>query len=112
MCSTGRSRTDDFRARLRSWVQMSSPRSKTIVCDVGPLVGADLGAVDALARLALVLRRLGLELQLREVSSELRELLALTGLLGLLVVESGGETEEREQCLGVEEEGHLDDAPA
>jgi anti-anti-sigma regulatory factor len=91
---------------------MANPRGKEIVCDVGSLTGPDLGTVDALARLALTLRRLGHELRLRDATSELRELLALTGLLDLLIVEPGGEAEEWEQRLGVEEEGHLDDPPA
>jgi hypothetical protein len=91
---------------------MPKPGSKRIVCDVGSVAEPDLGTVDTLARLALGLRRLGLELEMRDASSELQELLALTGLLDLLSVEPGGETEEGEQRLGVEEEGHLDDPPA
>lgn len=68
-----------------------------------------LGTVDALARLALAARRRGFELRLRRASRELRELVDLAGLAGVLPVEAGGEPEEREQALGVEEEGEVGD---
>jgi hypothetical protein len=42
--------------------------------------GPDLGAVDDLARLALVAKRLGARLKLAEVTPELADLLELTGL--------------------------------
>jgi hypothetical protein len=91
---------------------MAKPRAQTIICDVGSVVSPDLGTVNALARLALTVRRLGLELELRHVSAELRALLAFTGVLDVLIVESGGETEQWEQGVGVEEERHLDDPAA
>jgi hypothetical protein len=87
---------------------MSAPGQRTIVCDVRALA-PDAATVDALARLQLSLRRLGLELRLRHPSSELQELLAFVGLGDVLRVETGGQAEEREQRLGVEEEGELDD---
>jgi anti-anti-sigma regulatory factor len=66
--------------------------------------------VDSLARFALAERRRGRRLQLSSVPDELRELLALTGLDGVLLgVEPGREAEEREQRFGVEEERELDD---
>jgi ABC-type transporter Mla MlaB component len=83
---------------------------KRIVCDVAALVRPDAGTVDALARLQLALRRLGLELELRNASEELCELLALMGLSGVLCVESLGQVEQREQRVGIEEEGHPEDA--
>jgi anti-anti-sigma regulatory factor len=70
---------------------------------------SDLGTIDALARLQLAARRLGLDLRLRDVSPELCELIDLVGLAGVLRVEPRGQAEEREQGLGVEEEGQLDD---
>jgi len=91
-----------------------------IVCDVGALA-SDVGAVDALARLQLIARRLGLEIRLRHASGELQELLAFVGLRDVLRVEAGGQssvcgpvqpgrqTEKREQRVGVEEERELDD---
>ena len=78
---------------------------------VGHLVcrRADLGAVDALARLQLTARRSGCTLRLRDVSPTLGDVLGLVGLGELVasVVEVGGQTEGREQ-LGVEEvvDGH------
>jgi hypothetical protein len=82
---------------------MAKPPGKTIVCDVGALVRPDLATVDALARLALVLRRNGMNLRLDHASRDLCHLLAFVGLREALGVEPGGEPEEREQRLGVEE---------
>ena len=72
----------------------------------------DAAAVDALARLQLAARRLGLELRLRHASTELQELIAFVGLRDVLRVEAGGQAEEREERLGVEEERELDDPAA
>jgi len=53
--------------------------------------------VDSLARLALAERRAGRVFRLTEASAELRELLVLTGLDGVLLgVEPGRQPEERE----------------
>jgi hypothetical protein len=52
----------------------------TLECDAGCVEGADLGTIEALARLALVTRRLARELRVRRASRELRELLDLAGL--------------------------------
>ncbi len=60
----------------------------------------DLAAVDALAQLQLAASRQGGRLVVRELSPALAELLALAGLRREVV----GETEEREDRLGVEEE--------
>lgn len=79
---------------------------RVLDCEVSG-VRADLGAVDALARLRLTARRLGCELALRGASPELAELLALCGLAEVLgddeVVGVLREAEEREQARGVEE---------
>jgi hypothetical protein len=72
---------------------------------------ASLRAVDALARLQLAARRVGVELRLRHAPVELRELIALAGLEEALRVEPRGQPEEREERLGVEEEAELDDPP-
>ena len=83
--------------------------ARWVVCDVGGLV-ADAVAVDVLARLQLTARRRGLDVGLRNASDELLELIALIGLCDVLPVcaasriEPGGQTEEGEQSLGVEEE--------
>jgi len=87
-------------ARLRAL-----PRGTVVVCDVSPLTEPDLAAVEALARLRLTAGRRGIRVGLRGASARLRELLALTGLEGLLPlwVEPGGEAEEGEEAVGVEE---------
>ena len=87
---------------------MAGPRPSTIVCDVGALA-PDAAAIDALARLQLAARRLGLEIRLRHASNELLGLLAFVGLSEVLRVEAGGQPEEREERLGAEEERELDD---
>jgi ABC-type transporter Mla MlaB component len=50
-------------------------------------VVADLAAVDALARLALVARRFGREVRLRRASPELGDLIELAGLSEVLPAE-------------------------
>ena len=82
---------------------------RTIVCDLRG-VAADCVTVDALARINLAARRAGVELDLRHVSQELRELLVFTGLSGVLGLEPFGEAEEREDPLRVEKEGELGDS--
>lgn len=72
-------------------------------------MAADLSTVDALARLQLEARRLGLELRLVEASDELLELVDLAGLVVVLGVEPRRQAEEREERLGVEEERQLGD---
>lgn len=65
----------------------------------------DLALVEALARLALVLRRLGCELELRDPGRELSRLVDLVGLAGVvagppasaLALEPGREAEGGEQ---------------
>jgi hypothetical protein len=90
---------------------MTGPRPSTFVCDVGALP-PDAAAVEALARLQLAARRIGLEIQLCRASNELRDLLAFCGLDAVLRVEAGGQAEEREDRLGAEEERELDDPSA
>ena len=79
---------------------------------VGRVVGrcADLATVDALARFALVARREGGRMQLRDVSAELRELLELLGLAEPLGLEPRGQAELGEE-LGVEEVVQAGDPP-
>jgi hypothetical protein len=88
-------------------------RPRTILCDARGAEGADLGVVEALARLALAARRAGLELALVGVTSELRGLIALAGLERVLLGgEALGEPEQREETPGVEKERQLDDGSA
>jgi hypothetical protein len=72
-------------------------------------VPADAGTVDALARLQLAALRRGLDLSLRDASSDLQALLGFCGLGDVLRVEAGRQPKEREQRGRVEEEGELDD---
>jgi hypothetical protein len=81
-----------------------------ILCDLARLADADMVTVDALARLALRARRMGCAVSLRDPSTELLELLGLAGLGEVLPCAPGsgveviGQSEEREEPLGVEEE--------
>jgi anti-anti-sigma regulatory factor len=54
-----------------------------VLCDVEGVV-ADAAAVEALARLQLVVRRAGYELRLRNASPELHDLVAFMGLRDVL----------------------------
>jgi ABC-type transporter Mla MlaB component len=81
-----------------------------VVCDVRALVHVDAGTVDALARLQLNAQRLGACVRLHYPSRELLELLDFMGLSDVLLsVEPGGQAEQREHGVGVEEERQLDD---
>jgi len=88
-----------------------------VVCDLRDLSDADLRTVDALARLALGVRRLGLAVRLSDPPPELRELLDLAGLHDVVPcvprsgVEVVREPEHREEARGVEEEGDPGDLP-
>jgi hypothetical protein len=92
-----------------------------VICDARDVVHPDAGTVDALARLQLAARRRGGEVRLRNAPPWLVELLALIGLVEVLPVlpvprasgvEAGGQAEDREQVLGVEEEHDPGDLPA
>jgi hypothetical protein len=63
----------------------------------------DLALVDELARLQVCAQRLGWSVVMRVDSCELADLLDVVGLAGVVSVEVVGETETREQRLGVEE---------
>ncbi len=104
--------TEDDRAAFwaRAQALLEESRAEVAVCDVGRLA-ADALSVDTIARLALIARRLGLELRLRHSTPELRELVAFMGLAEVLRVEPGGQTEAREERRGLEEERQLGDPP-
>jgi hypothetical protein len=89
---------------------MGALRPRTLVCDVHALA-PDAAAVDALARLQLAARRVGLEVRLRHASTELCCLIDFVGLGRVLRVEPGGEPEEREDRLRSEKERELGDPP-
>jgi anti-anti-sigma regulatory factor len=83
-----------------------------VVCDVGDLVTSDLTALDALARMALTVRRLGRQMLLQGAGPDLTDLVALAGLDGVLRVEPDGQAEQREDPLGVEVVVEANDPPA
>jgi hypothetical protein len=74
---------------------------KPIVIDVDS-TAPDLVTVDDLARLQLAAHRAGCSIQLRNASEALCELIALVGLVDVLPLEAGRESEVGEQ-LGVQE---------
>lgn len=71
---------------------------------------ANVGLVDALARLQLAARRLGCSLVLREVSPDLGGLLSFVGMQSLFR-QPGRQTESCEE-IGVQEVVDLDDPVA
>jgi hypothetical protein len=88
---------------------MAPPRSVTFAVKVLIGSGSDMATVDSLAQLVLAARTLGLELRLTRAPSELRELVDFAGLGPALGLQPGRQPEQREEALGVEEEGHLRD---
>jgi anti-anti-sigma regulatory factor len=79
-------------------------------CDVSHVRRADLATVDALARAFVNARRLGTRLVVVNAPPELRELIVLAGL-GSVLFGPLGQSEEREQTVGVEEGVEPDDPP-
>ncbi len=84
-----------------------------LTCDASGLTVPTITTVDSLARLQLTLRRAGRSMHLRHAPSELRDLLALVGLLDCLPVmlEPVGKVEQGEQSR-FHEVGEPSDAPA
>jgi ABC-type transporter Mla MlaB component len=109
-------RADVPRLCERAHALLEASDADLAVCDVGGLADPDAVTVDALARLQLTARRLGLQIRVRHAGGELRDLLALMGLCEVvplcadLPLEAGRQTEEREEGGGVEEEGDPGDA--
>ena len=110
-------RDDVPRVCERGRAQMRAVSGDDLVCDVRALAEPTAAAVDALARLALAAKRMGVELRVEGASSELRLLIDLCGLGEVLLAarglgrEPGGEPEEREQPRGVEERVERRDPP-
>ena len=86
---------------------LASSAGAAVICDVKG-VEPDAVTVDALARLQLAARRRGCLVRLGNASDELLELVTFMGLTDVLV-DTGRQSEEREQPLGVEEERELAD---
>ncbi|HEU0172276.1 MAG TPA: STAS domain-containing protein [Acidimicrobiales bacterium] len=87
-------RIDAARVRtLVGWVRglLDGGGPTRVVCDVAGVTPADADAVDALARLALMARRRGVRLWVRDPSAELCELFELVGLTRILPVWRSGD---------------------
>ena len=86
-----------------------------VICDLEALRAPDAVAVDGLARLQLVLRRRGVEMEVCNTPESLLELLSFAGLQDVVrtsgpsAFERERKTEEREHPLGIQEEAELDD---
>ena len=90
---------------------MAGPRNITFAVKVLAGSPSDIATLEALARLVLAARRLGLELRLAHAPPELRELVVVAGLGPTLGLQPERQPKKREEALGVEEEGHLRDLP-
>jgi hypothetical protein len=100
---------------VRFGALLAAAPAELALCDVDDLVEPDLLTVEALARLQLAARRMGCGVRLRDAPPELHGLLAFAGLDGAipsdeLGLEARRQAEQREQPLGVEKEGELDDS--
>lgn len=86
-----------------------------LVCDVAAIVSPDRPSLDALARLALVARRVDTEVELVNACPSLVAIVDMAGLADVIRVrpvsgvEVGREPEQGEEGVGVEEEVELDD---
>lgn len=69
-----------------------------IVCDLRALATADVGSIEAIARLQLIARRLGGQVRVRRASDDVRELIDLIGLSEILTP-SGIGADETHVCL-------------
>jgi STAS domain len=111
----------------RLWVvdpHRRRPADRVAFClEVAGIRSPDLGTLDDLARLALVARRSGRRLVLRDASPALRDLLALSGLDAVIACEpcsAGGpgvgvdpvrQPEHREEARRIQEERDPADLP-
>lgn len=102
-------------ARLAALVEQTG--ADAIDWDLSGVVRPDAGTIDALGRVALASRRLGVGLGLRGVPADLRDLIALAGLGDVLPNAPGSgfeverQAEQREQARGIEEERDPGDPP-
>ncbi len=104
---------DELCDRVR---RLAGSDARPVICDVVGLKG--LETVAMLARLQLTARRLGGSIRVQSASAELHDVLRLVGLCDVLgpcaplLLEAGGQAEEREEPRGVEEEGDPPDPVA
>ncbi len=95
-----RAQIPELCARLAERLRQRGPGM--VACDVAGVDRPDVVTVEALARLQLTARRYGWRLVVAGAGPQLRRLIALLGLTDALV-ESGCQSEQREQAGGVEE---------
>jgi ABC-type transporter Mla MlaB component len=95
----------------RARAELERSGAEVLVCDVAALTRPDARTIEVLARLQLTARQLGRRMRLRDPTPELTGLLDLFGLADVLRVEPGGQPEEREQPVGVEERVEMGDPP-
>ncbi|MBP2705461.1 STAS domain-containing protein [Microbispora sp. RL4-1S] len=81
-----------------------------VICDVAEVARPGVVTVEALARLSLTARRHGWSLVVSGAGPDLRELVRLLGLTGVLL-QVGRQSEQREETGGVEEVVHGPDSP-
>jgi hypothetical protein len=83
----------------------------TVILDCACVGEPDIATIERIARLQVALRRGGFELRLRSAGAALVDLIAFSGLAGVLgaepLVEVHRQVEQREQPGRVEEEGDL-----
>jgi len=85
-------------------------RAHVILVDAATFGRPDAATIDALARLALTARRRGCRVRLVHASADLRDLVVLVGLAGVMPCETGSgvdgrrQPEQREEPCRVEEE--------
>lgn len=105
-------------ARLADLLRPYGHEGAVVVCDVGGIAEPSAVTVEALARLRLTARRLGADIHVRGAHVRLCQLLAFTGLGGIIPIDGGsalephGQAEQREQPLDVEEVGDPADPAA
>jgi hypothetical protein len=87
-------------------------RSAKITVECRSLREPTAATIDQIAHLKLAARRCKCELELKNPSPDLIDLIAFVGLSSVLLVEAQRQTEQREQPGGVEEEGELGDPSA
>lgn len=98
--------------RVRALIEVDS--AGHVVCDVAELGAPDAVAIDVLARLQLMAAGSGRRIVLRHASSDLRALIGLTGMCGVLIWRGESRVQMRRQPEegkepGVEEVRDLDD---
>ena len=106
----GRTDVDRLCDEVRAVLSRAVSVTERLDVDVTGLARPDVAAVDALARVQLTARRLGLDVTFCGACPELVELVRLAGLCGVLAlearsgIETRGKPEEREEPLRIEEE--------